>query len=64
MGVFQILKNQGRFGWFGLNFWCFGTSLGSKILGICGYLIYRGSGGLSLGLGVVVEMVVVFLRLF
>ena len=34
--VLQILGFRRPIGWFGADFWCFGTSLGSEILGICG----------------------------
>ena len=40
---------------FGFKIWYFWVLLGSKTLGIDGYLIYRGRGGLGLVFGVVVE---------
>ena len=55
--VFQFLENQGLVGLFGLRFWYFWDSLGSEILGMEGKLIYKGRGGLSLVLRVVVVMV-------
>ena len=57
LDVFQILGFRRPTGWFGADFWCFGTSFGSETLGICGLMIYRGGGGLGLVVGVVVEMV-------
>ena len=36
LAVFQILKNQGVWGLFGLDFWYFWDSLGFEILGIDG----------------------------
>ena len=36
LDVFQILGFRRPVGWFGADFWCFGISFGSEILGICG----------------------------
>ena len=52
--VFQFMENQGLFGLFGFKSWTFWDLLGSETLGMDGYLIYRGRGGLSLVFGVVV----------
>ena len=62
--VFQFSKNQGLFGFIFLRSRTSGIFLDSEILGMDGYLIYKGRGGLGLVLGVVVVMVVEFLDFF